>query len=138
MTTPLDRAPNRRSFTRVRFAHPVTWQSESGQTGPALVHDVSRAGLCLSLGKGCWPGSVVRLRFEDLHHNGAAIALPVRTAWCRASADGEGFVAGLSVIHETPSTLTAVSEVFYEALQRLGQRYGLRAAAAPQPLNSQV
>lgn len=127
METAFDRASDRRTFTRVRFEHGVKWRTQSGEHGKATVRDVGRGGLCLSLNRGFWPDSPLRITFEDVPHRQAPVELEARTAWCRTVADG--FLTGLRVVHDEPEALAAVSEVFYAALQRLGHSYGVKRGA---------
>ena len=59
----------RRTFTRLDFDHTVRWNHASGDKGVTPLRNVSRGGLCLSLGQFFRPGPVVEFEFDDILFN---------------------------------------------------------------------
>lgn len=120
-----------RTFTRVPFEHPVGWLEAQGQSGAGVVLNVGRGGVCLLLGRYLRPGRSVEVRFNDIEFRGEPVTLRARVAWCRPADRGSvEFAAGLRVVHDEATSLAAISEVFYAAVDRF------RASASSEPMQN--
>lgn len=114
----------RRAFTRFDFGGRVRLDLVDEKQGVAVVHDVSRGGLCLSLGDYVSPGEERTLTFEDIYYRGKPITVDARVTWSRSCESGSiGFLAGFHIIDKTAATLAAVSEVVYAALDHTGRSH---------------
>ena len=128
-TNPLD---ERRTFTRLDFDHPVRWNHASGDHGVTTVRNVSRGGLCLSLGQFFRPGPVVEFEFEDILFEDVPVRFEAIVAWCHPTQkNSERFDTGFRIVYDTPQLLTAISEVVYRALEQGATLLPADASAPP-------
>ncbi len=107
-----------RIFTRLPFDSAVEWRDLTGEDGHAVIRDVSRGGLSLSLGRYMRPGPVVTVTFGDIEFTGAPVELDAAVVWCKPTDQPDTFLAGLKIIHGGATTLAAASEVFYAAMDQ--------------------
>lgn len=115
-----------RVFTRVPFAHAVSWIGTNGDGGIAAIRNVSRSGVGLSLGRFLRPGPVVRLVFDDIEYDGDPIEVQALTVWCRPEPGApDRFIAGFHIVQGERQTLGAMSEVFYAAIDQYAEMHQL-------------
>ena len=113
-----------RVFTRVPYHKTIQWRDAQGETGAAVLVDISRGGLSLSLSRYLRPGPALFFLFDDILYRGRPIELPALTVWSRPVPDDHGaFLAGFSLVHGQLDTLGAISEVFYAALREQAAGY---------------
>ena len=135
--SPSGASVKQRTFTRVPFSNSVRWCVAPGESGMATVRDLSRGGLCLSLGRYLRPGRVLHLHFDDVFYKSQPLEFDVRIVWCdRAAQEEDYFRAGLQVLHEEPVTLPMISELFYEAMTRLRADCAPHIDPNPTPLST--
>lgn len=110
--------PERRGFTRLGFTHRVRWAHSLGDHGEALVRNVSRGGLCISLAQYFRPGHLVEFTFDDILFRRAPVRFEALITWCRpVPSNPERFDIGFRIIYDTGEKVAAVSELVYRALE---------------------
>ncbi len=115
-----------RVFTRVPFSYPVRWLGDKGDGGTAWVRDLSRSGVGLSLSRFLRPGPVVRVVFDGIEFEGSPIEMQATTVWSRPENGApDRFVAGFKIVQGERTTLAAISEVFYTALNQYADAHQL-------------
>lgn len=113
----VERIEEHRSFTRIPFGESVQWKHASGDRGETKLRNFSRGGLCLSLSRYFRPGPIMNFRFDDIEFEGAPVSFDAMITWSRPTVGAaDCFDTGFRIIHDTPKTLRAVSEVVYRAL----------------------
>ena len=128
----VERAEERRSFTRVPFLESVQWNNASGDRGETKLRNFSRGGLRVSLSRYFRPGPVMNFRFDDIEFEGAPVSFDAVIAWCRpAVGAADRFDTGFRIVHEGPETLRAVSEVVYRALSEQSHMLAARLDMEP-------
>lgn len=123
-TTWRETPEEQRVFTRVPFAHPVRWAGMNGDEGSAILRNVSRSGVSVSLGRFLRPGPVVRLVFDDIKYARQPIEVQALTVWCKPERGApDRFIAGFKIVQGERHTLGAMSEVFYAALREYAAKH---------------
>ena len=68
------------------------YRYDGNERGKAEWCSVGREGACVRIGRYLRPGRRVRFEFHGLD-------LEARVVWCRATSDGDRFVAGLQIVN---------------------------------------
>ena len=105
-----------RRFLRVPLETPVAYRTSADDEGRATASDVSRSGLRLNLGRYLRPGTRVMV---DVHRDGQSaqpVELKTKIVWCRPTATGRTFEAGLRVYHTDHDVITGMSDLVHDGL----------------------
>ena len=81
-----------RRSRRIPFRGEFGYQYDRGESGKAEWCSVGREGACIRIGRYLSPGTRMRVECHGLD-------LEARVVWCRATAEGDHFVAGLQIIN---------------------------------------
>lgn len=115
-----------RRFARVTFGGRMVYRYAAGDQGTALVNDVSRGGLRMSMGRYLRPGTRVMLEADGVKVNGQPVELKGQIVWCTPSKQAHQFAAGVRVIYDEPDAIAAVSALVNYALVHSGHLEGLK------------
>ncbi|MCP4639115.1 MAG: PilZ domain-containing protein [bacterium] len=118
-----------RRFLRVPLAGRMSYQCGADDLAAASCANVSRTGVQIVLGRYLRPGRHIVLGIDDLTRTGEA-ELKGQVVWCRPSGESHRFTAGVRVFHDDTGAVRTMSELFYEAVGRMGL---LKRAAASTP-----
>ena len=81
-----------RSSGRTQFRGQFEYRYDADENGKAQWCSVGREGACIRIGRYLSPGKRMRVECQGLE-------LEARVIWCRATVDGDHFVAGLQIIN---------------------------------------
>ena len=81
-----------RSSGRTQFRGQFEYRYDAGERGKAQWCSVGREGACIRIGRYLRPGRRMRVECHGLD-------LEARVIWCRATVDGDHFVAGLQIVN---------------------------------------
>ncbi|MCC6796644.1 MAG: PilZ domain-containing protein [Candidatus Hydrogenedentes bacterium] len=109
-----------RQFARVEFGGRMVYRYAANDEGTALVSEVSRGGLRMSMGRYLRPGTRVMLEADGVKMNGQPVELKGQIVWCAPEKRGHQFVAGVRVIYDEPDAIAAVSALVNHALVTSG------------------
>lgn len=109
-----------RRFARVAFDGRMVYRYAADDQGTALVSDVSRGGLRMSMGRYLRPGTRVMLEADGVKMNGQPVELKGQIVWCAPEKRGHQFVAGVRVIYDEPDAIAAVSTLVNHAVLASG------------------
>ncbi len=84
-------AEERRS-RRIPFRGAFEYRYDGSERGKAEWCSVGREGACIRIGRYLSPGRRMRVECNGLD-------LEARVVWCRATAEGDRFVAGLQIVN---------------------------------------
>ncbi len=81
-----------RRSRRVPFRGEIEYRYDGNESGKAQWCSVGREGACIRIGRYLRPGRHIRVQCHGLD-------LEARVIWCRATAEGDHFVAGLQIVN---------------------------------------
>lgn len=94
-----------RRSRRVPFRGEIEYRYGGSESGKAQWCSVGREGACIRIGRYLRPGRRIRVECHGLD-------LEARVIWCRATAGGDHFVAGLQIVNGgAEASLLALSAI---------------------------
>ena len=81
-----------RRSRRVPYRGEFEYRYDASESGKAQWCSIGREGACIRIGRYLRPGRRMRVECHGLD-------LEARVIWCRATADGDRFVAGLQIVN---------------------------------------
>lgn len=108
-------AVEERKDDRVPFAGSLAYRCSQEDAGIATWCSVGREGACIRLGHYLRPGRHIILVTDAVKVRGGSAELSARVVWCRPTADGRTFVAGLRMFVEDPEAHYALTAIIGKA-----------------------
>lgn len=114
-TAPTVEEGEERQDGRVPFVGTLAYRCSQEDAGIATWCSVGREGACIRLGHYLRPGRHIILVTDAVKVRGRSAELSARVVWCRPTADGRTFVAGLRMFAEDPEAHYALTAIVRKA-----------------------
>ena len=108
-------AVEERESERFSFRGKLSYRCALEEGGSATWCSVGREGACIRLKRYLRPGRHMILSTDAIVVNGQGAELSARVVWCRPTADGDTFVAGLHIFGDDPEAALALATIVRHA-----------------------
>lgn len=104
-----------REWERFPFRGKLSYRCALEEGGAATWCSVGREGACIRMKRYLRPGRHMILSTDAIVANGHGAELSARVVWCRPTADGGTFVAGLHIFGDDPEAALALATIVRRA-----------------------